>query len=513
MLRTSAVLSSAVLVGSALHGQILCINCYDQNARVIDSGVDLVVNGSFEDTDCIPFPGQWDVFCPASGSYSCDIADWTCTGGGVSSYCLIFDNTITSLGDGAVGAYLGSAFGQICPQGEDLSCLGEDGCTVTGVGTGFPTNSEAYGGPGGVSLEQTVPGLTVGAVYRLEFWTGGETFPLPGVFGLDLGFGYTFLRCKPTSPDSIGIRYVVTFQATSTSHTIKFTNWGHVTGSSSEVIVDDVRMFSSDSSGAAVASFEVLQEGCASTITANFTGGTASSYEWTMGDGAEYDTENVTHTYAAAGSYEVTLAITGACGLTASSTRTVVVSDPEPVLAQFIAGQWDPCQGLTVSVQDLTSAPAGSVYTWNMGDGAVISGDLASYTYDTVGIYTIVLEVEDTICGASGTFSQVVELKPDPRRLLTATVPNVFSPNGDGRNDRFFMIPDAGASVRMQVWNRYGGLVYETRGGYVPWDGRVDSKPVPDGVYFYVIEYEVPCSGTTTKGEWKGAVQVVGSGS
>ncbi|MBL7984676.1 MAG: hypothetical protein JNM91_06725, partial [Flavobacteriales bacterium] len=189
MLRTSAVFTFAFLVGSALFGQVRCVSCYEQNARVIDSGVDLILNGSFENTDCIPFPGQWDVFCPASGSYSCDIADWTCTGGGVSSYCLIFDNTVTSLGDGAVAAYLGSAFGQICPSPEDVSCLGQDGCTVTGVGNGFPTNSEAYGGPGGVSLEQTVSGLIAGGVYRLEFWTGGETFPQPGVFGLNIGFG------------------------------------------------------------------------------------------------------------------------------------------------------------------------------------------------------------------------------------------------------------------------------------------------------------------------------------
>jgi Secretion system C-terminal sorting domain len=230
-----------VLASFAAHAQLLCVQCYDQVARVDSTGVDLILNGSFENTTCQSYDLVWDVFCPASSQYSCDISDWTCTGGGSATYTLLYPPIYSTIPDGLKGAYLGSAFGSACPSG-DLSCLVDSGCVVTGMQPGYPTNLPEYGGETGVSLEQVVTGLTVGGQYTLEFWTGGENFSDPGVFGLDIGFGYTYLRCLPTPPGSTGRRYVVNFIADSTAHTIKFTNWGHLTSSASEVIIDDVRM-------------------------------------------------------------------------------------------------------------------------------------------------------------------------------------------------------------------------------------------------------------------------------
>jgi hypothetical protein len=100
-----------------------------------------------------------------------------------------------------------------------------------------------------------VNGLVIGDEYALEFWTGGEwTLSQPtwfnndGLFALDAGFGNIFLRNPPT-PNSTGIgrRFVVVFTATSSSHTIKFTNWGHIGGTfpypCTELIFDDVQLF------------------------------------------------------------------------------------------------------------------------------------------------------------------------------------------------------------------------------------------------------------------------------
>jgi hypothetical protein len=92
-------------------------------------------------------------------------------------------------------------------------------------------------------LYQVVNGLTVGDVYELEFWCGGEGgFNDPGIFALDLGFGNTLLRCYP-SQGLTGRVYIVEFRATSSSHPIMFTNWGHLTSTSTEVILDNVRLY------------------------------------------------------------------------------------------------------------------------------------------------------------------------------------------------------------------------------------------------------------------------------
>ena len=78
----------------------------------------------------------------------------------------------------------------------------------------------------------------------LEFWAGGESQTERGVFALDVGFGNIMLGNRPTpSPNGVGIRFLVNFVASATSHTIKFTNWGHVNSSGTELILDDVKLY------------------------------------------------------------------------------------------------------------------------------------------------------------------------------------------------------------------------------------------------------------------------------
>mgnify|MGYP000518090826 CR=1 FL=1 len=68
-------------------------------------------------------------------------------------------------------------------------------------------------------------------------------------------------------------------------------------------------------------------------------------------------------------------------------------------------------------------------------------------------------------------------------------VPNAFSPNGDGINDDWKIVnlhtyPDAS----LQVFNRHGQVVYQSRGYSRPWNGTFNSKPLPVGTYYYVID-------------------------
>ncbi|MDD3875543.1 MAG: HYR domain-containing protein [Bacteroidales bacterium] len=76
-------------------------------------------------------------------------------------------------------------------------------------------------------------------------------------------------------------------------------------------------------------------------------------------------------------------------------------------------------------------------------------------------------------------------------------IPNGFSPDGDNIND-FFVItgiedfPDS----KLSIFNRWGNLIYTTTAYQNDWDGKPNSgaivigdKPVPQGTYFYIIEY------------------------
>jgi gliding motility-associated-like protein len=69
-------------------------------------------------------------------------------------------------------------------------------------------------------------------------------------------------------------------------------------------------------------------------------------------------------------------------------------------------------------------------------------------------------------------------------------VPNAFTPNGDGVNDNWripFLDPGLGAEVN--VFNRWGQLVYHASSTTVSWDGQLNGNPQPAGIYVYVITF------------------------
>jgi gliding motility-associated-like protein len=71
-------------------------------------------------------------------------------------------------------------------------------------------------------------------------------------------------------------------------------------------------------------------------------------------------------------------------------------------------------------------------------------------------------------------------------------IPNAFSPNGDGINDRWLIQPlDLFEESVTEVYNRYGQIVYRSRGYGTPWNGTNNGKPVPAGTYYYIIDLRV----------------------
>jgi gliding motility-associated-like protein len=69
------------------------------------------------------------------------------------------------------------------------------------------------------------------------------------------------------------------------------------------------------------------------------------------------------------------------------------------------------------------------------------------------------------------------------------TMPNIFTPDGDGLNDYF--APVTGSSIKViqfKIFNRWGAEVFNKR-NQQGWDGTIDGKAAVSDVYVYVIEY------------------------
>lgn len=70
-------------------------------------------------------------------------------------------------------------------------------------------------------------------------------------------------------------------------------------------------------------------------------------------------------------------------------------------------------------------------------------------------------------------------------------VPNVFTPNADGVNDKF--LPFAGTDIisgSMEIYNRWGDLLFSTEDLDSGWDGTSNERLCPNGDYFYRLFYE-----------------------
>ena len=81
-------------------------------------------------------------------------------------------------------------------------------------------------------------------------------------------------------------------------------------------------------------------------------------------------------------------------------------------------------------------------------------------------------------------------------------IAELISPNGDGANDTWFIGGLEGyANAKVQVLNRWGQVVFESKGYTSPWDGKYQNEYLPPADYYFVVQYNEgnePLTGTVT---------------
>ena len=81
---------------------------------------------------------------------------------------------------------------------------------------------------------------------------------------------------------------------------------------------------------------------------------------------------------------------------------------------------------------------------------------------------------------------------------------NLFTPNGDGANERFYIGNiECYSDCVVKVYNRWGLEVYSSNSYQNDWTGDFNEDPLPDGTYYYVIE----CDGREDR--FDGAVTIL----
>jgi gliding motility-associated-like protein len=145
------------------------------------------------------------------------------------------------------------------------------------------------------------------------------------------------------------------------------------------------------------------------------------------------------------------------------------------------------CEGKTVLLNASVNVPA----TWLWNDGAVG----ATYNVVRSGKYLVAVTA---MCGVVAD-SVLVNFE---KCNCQVKLPNAFTPDGNGRNDHFKAITEAGCrftEYHLTIFNRWGERVFDSNNPAIGWNGTYKQERATIGGYPYILRYRTPASDITEK--------------
>lgn len=216
--------------------------------------------------------------------------------------------------------------------------------------------------------------------------------------------------------------------------------------------------------------------------------GSIAQWKWNFGDGAISDERNPAHIFQNPGSFDVSLEVVTDRNCRREITRPAFIKVFLEPKANFLPLPETTTIAMPhIKFENRTADTSNPAFHWNFGDfenktdGGISSNINPVYTYNDTGIYSIRLWVINDN-GCEDSFRRRVFIEPD----IAVYVPNAFAPSG--LNKEFRVICSSVGSFHLQVYDRWGALLFETDDHERGWDGQYREQPVPEGVYMYVVK-------------------------
>jgi gliding motility-associated-like protein len=249
-----------------------------------------------------------------------------------------------------------------------------------------------------------------------------------------------------------------------------------VTNTSNMCTASDVTVVTSNfaAPGASAGMLDTICSG--DTLLLSGTSGSGDIFMWTTTDGNIVSGDStLTPSITSGGTYTLTTTnSSNGC----QSTSNVFIQ--EYVVSAIISA--DPISGqMPLTVNLINLGVADSSY-WDFANGQTY-GDTSvtsttSVIYETQGTYVV------TLTSFNGQCSATTRITIEVFGTSFLIVPNVFTPNGDGKNDVFEFLSQNITELNCVIFNRWGKQVAELTSADQTWDGKNGS----DGTYFYVLK-------------------------
>jgi len=215
--------------------------------------------------------------------------------------------------------------------------------------------------------------------------------------------------------------------------------------------------------------------------------GAINTTTYTWGDGTV--NQSNTHIYDIPGTYAVSIVAESDQGCRDSIVISNLVRVYDLPTADFSFTPLEPST-LTEFVTFKDSSTTDVIqWDWTTSDGGYYTGILAEHQFLDSGEYNVTLTVVNDK-GCIDNISKLIYVNAD----LFVHIPNGFSPNGDGINDTYGLggLTQGVFQLKLTIYNRWGELIYTASNVNDRWDGTYKGKPVPQGVYLYLVQYTNP---------------------
>jgi gliding motility-associated-like protein len=214
-----------------------------------------------------------------------------------------------------------------------------------------------------------------------------------------------------------------------------------------------------------------------------------TSWNWNFGDGTVSTSENPSHIYNSSGTFTVNLTVTTDAGCTSNSSLNPIIIHTFPTpIASFSVNSTS--LDLPYDVLHCTNLSSGATsYVWDFGDATGSTITDPNHLYQTIGQFQIQLVAVNQY-GCKDTATSEVVTHAD------VVFPNAFTPNSDGSsggaynvasldNDVFFPYTSGVVDFKLQIFDRWGELIFESTDIKTCWDGYYKGKLCQLGVYIW----------------------------
>ena len=213
--------------------------------------------------------------------------------------------------------------------------------------------------------------------------------------------------------------------------------------------------------------------------------GNIASWQWSFPGANPSSSNNQNPTsicYSMAGNYKAYLTVTDASNVSSTDSLSIVVN---PITNAVITA--NPSQGQIPLMVNLSTIAPANECNW-LVDGIYYNGVSAvNNTFLLPGNFEVCLFTQNSNGCKDTSCINIVALNVFPVDTSFIDVPNIFTPNGDLKNDLFVTSSQNIDKWSTKIYNRWGNVMFESTQPNIQWNGYTGGNPAADGSYFYVI--------------------------